>query len=233
MSAQSTEAVPGSATLAPSEVMCLYGALVAPKSGKPALDTPRLPDPATFNEQQLGTMVVATAMLTLEQRGSIRLHEEQKKALFGLRKKDLLYVTATDTTPGLADGCWEMLVYQRLLKAKDRTGDVADVVYGVLSTDADDPWHLVFDVALRGLAGRQLLTITDKKVALIFHFKRYALPESTADLAQVQEVQASQQLLTTTERERPAVWAKLTKEIASGVGRRQETDDGPDFSGPD
>jgi hypothetical protein len=215
--------------------MCLYGALVAPKKGKPALDTPQLPDQAALNETQLGTLLVATAILALEQGGSIRLHEEQKKVLFGLRKKELLYITGTDTSPNLATGCWESLVYERLLKAKERTGDVADVVYGALGKTVDEPWHLIFDVALRGLAARNLLTITDKKVALIFHSKRYVLPESTAALAAGQGVQAAQQLLATAEQERPAIWAKLSREIAAGVSRRQASDDndGPDFSGPD
>lgn len=229
MSAQSTETILGSATLAPSEVVCLYGALVAPKKGKPALDTPQLPDRATSNETQFGSKLVATAVLTLEQRGSIRLHVEQKKVLFGLRKKDLLYMTATDTSPNMAAGCWETRVYERLLRAKEQTGDLRDVVYGVLGTDADDPWHLVFDVALRGLAARNLLTITDKKVALIFHSKRYVLPESTSALAAQAGVQASQQLLATTEQERPEIWTKLTEEIAAGVRLRQASDD----SGPD
>jgi hypothetical protein len=229
VSTSPTQTIPGSATLAPSEVLSLYGALVAPRKGKPALETPQLPDHSTFNETQLGVMLVAAAMLTLEQRGSVRLHQEQKKVLFGLRKKELLYMTATDTAPNMAVGCWETLIYERLLKAKERTGDVADVVYGVLATDGDQPWHLIFDVTLRGLARRQLLTIADKKVALIFHSRRYVLPESTAALAQAQDVPSIRQLLTQTEQERPAVWAKLAQEIANGVGRRQETDD----SGPD
>lgn len=212
------------APLAPSELIYLNGEQFASKA--------RLNNIELFNGEkvasdQLGQAMMAAAILANEAAGTIRLEVRKKKALFGLRKVDALYVEPV-ATANWPEGSLEAqigLIAPQLTDANKPRNEVSTILYQWMQEDAPAPWLWAAQLVRQTLAQRGLLdTVTEKKLK-IFNTTRHTLPESTAALAAELPLAPVQELLETCQKTRPEVWKLLTKDIKAAISRRTEADD--------
>lgn len=208
--------------LAPSELVLLKGDQFAKKV---MLGNIRLlHTDASVSVSQLGEAVLAAAILASEQAGGLRLELRQKKAMFGLRKVQVLYAVPTGAEIPWPDHSLEAQVCPIAKRLQpDGSGDeVSNILYAYLRQDSGSPWQSALELVMQGMAARGVLDAVEKKTLKVFTTTDYRLPENTAVLAAKQPIEPLQGLLRACERERPEVWQGLVKELKSAVKARTE-----------
>ncbi|MCL5947362.1 MAG: hypothetical protein M1298_05025 [Chloroflexi bacterium] len=222
-----TAGVLAGAALAPSEICYLFGTHFAGKGNAPA-PAPHLPDHKDVDIDKLVVDLLAVALLASEQVGALRLELRQGKALFGLRKVNQVFVTATETSTPFFKGSWEAKLYTQAAKSKERTSELANLVF-MLVPESTSPFGEVIGLLLVGMNARGLLDVLETTKLKVFHSKRFQLKESTSTLATQQPLDAVKALLNTSQQGRPELHKLLLEGIRRGVSRSEKSDDyGPD-----
>lgn len=214
------------AVLTPSEVVLLNGSRFAGKPG--FLDKWKVLGTDTeVSRRELVLNAYAAALLAGDAAGDLRLEVRGKKALLGLRTVQTLYAepgTATAWPAGCVEGAFRS--WAERLRVKNRH-QLVDILDAWQETDVTSPEDRALNLINQGLATRGLLQVIEEKKLKVFTVRRYALPESTAALAQAAagEVEA---LLKKCQQERPELWRLLTSHIALALKRRIEQQDSGD-----
>lgn len=173
----------------------------------------------------LAVALLAAAVLADEKAGAIRLEVGQKKALFGLRKKEALFLRPAQPAAFPAPSP-ETRVAEA---ARAAQGDVVEVVRAWLGEDSPTPYHAVISRVEEGLATRGLFEVEEVRHLKVFRAQRYKAPESTRQLAGAVRAEEAKALLEAARRERPEVWALLESGIRDGIkSRTEQSDSGPD-----
>lgn len=219
-------------TLSPSDVVYfnassftgLVGKAKSVMAGKTGLVYAEEKVPAA----DLGTALLATALLANEQAGAVRLEMREKKEVLGLKTVQTLYVEPTGEQPAWPVGSLEARFLEAVPRSTSRELD--DVYYQMYAEDASLPWHQIAFLVVDGLKTRQLLQTIEKKRLKIFKSTEVVVPDSTRALAAGADVEPARALISSAQA-RPDFWEIVTREIGQAVNRRKEMDtsDGPDF----
>lgn len=218
-----------STAFAPSELVLLHGDQFA-KKGRLG-NSKLLHTTADVSTEELARAILAAALLSVEQVGSVRLEVQEKKAWLGLRTVQTIYVepqSADFTWPkgSLESRIYEVADFGRLGKPKH---EVAHIVSELIGEDSTNPWGMVIERVKAGLAARELLEISEKKTLRVFTTREYLLPDAVRAQAAAQEVAPLHQLLRGAEQKRPDVWRLMQEHIRTAIGWRTERDDDNDF----
>jgi hypothetical protein len=218
-------------TLAPSEVIVLHGAAFAePKRGLSLhdVDFELVQEGKKVSARQLGQTVLAAALIANEQVGVVRLEVREKKALFGLRKVNALYVE-----PGTAGSSWPANSIEaqiRPLAEATKPGkpkEVKDVVVDLLRQDTSNPWHSTAVLVKEGMGARDLLESAQRKTMKIFSVAYWKLPEDSKLVEQTEsDVAAVKAMLADYQQSQPEKWKLLVSQIESAIAFRTESDSG-------
>jgi hypothetical protein len=210
--------------LTPSEVVFLNGELFAKKAMLGNVDL--LHSDEKVSLAQLGSTIVAAAILGCEQAGAFHLEVRERKATLGLRKVRELFAVPAKPRENLPEGSLEaeFADLATYLLQKDKN-DVYTMLYTWLRQDAMSPWNTALELVKAGMAQRSLLDATEEKKLKLFKVTRYSLPERTTRLAKGQSVEPVKALLENSKRTRPEVWKELELGIKKAIAARTESSD--------
>jgi hypothetical protein len=215
--------------LTPSEVVFLNGEQFAEKVKLGNIDLLHSDEKVSIS--QLGTTILATAILACERAGAFRMEVRERKATLGLRKVRELFAVPAQPEQNLPEGSLEadFADLANYLAQKNKN-DIYTLLYTWLQKDALSPWNTVLELLQAGMARRGLLEATEEKKFKLFKVTRYSLPERTAWLVKGQSVGPVKALLETCQRTRPEVWKELESGIKKAIAARTETSK-TDFDG--
>jgi hypothetical protein len=219
-------------SLAPSEVVALRGELFASPAG--VLNSWKVVGTETkVSGPPLAQNMLAAAFLAVEQAGDVHLVQDKKKATLGLREVDTVLVVPTGQSVHWPAGSMEARI---ITSAGNRQAsgrnNVKDIVYDILESDASLVWDWALRLAHRGLANRGLLNAEVKKGILSSGLANYSLTSAASAALAASSPAAVQQLLQACQKERPALFQLLNKEIKQGFDSRKEASSS-DSGGPD
>lgn len=215
--------------LTPSELVLLNGERFAKKVmlGNVKL----LHSDASVSVAQLGQAILAAAFLANEGLGAVRLEKRKKKAMFGLRKVDSLYVLTgvkdiTWPAPSLESDILSLVPHSQ---EDQERGEVSNIIYAWLREDSGSPWGSAIELVKSNMASRGMLDKIEEKKLKILTTTRYELPQGTMELGAQYPVDSVESLLKSCESGRPDLWKLLTDQIKSAIKSRTEQDDTSDF----
>lgn len=216
-------------TFAPSELVLLNGETFAKKAR--LMNTTLLHSEADVSTEELARAILATAILANEQAGAVRLEVRTKKALFGLRSVQALYVEPTGSDSPWPHGSLEARVGEaaRAGKRNKDRNEAAHVVSALLDEDTQNPWAHAISLVTAGLAERGVLEVVEKKRLKVFTSREYVLPAVTREAAAAEDVSFIQDWLEGTKSQRPEVWKLFQDHIKTAVTWRTESDDDIDI----
>lgn len=194
----------------PSELILLHGQEFAGK-GHPMDMVELLVPKEMVSASQLGSAIMATALLINEQLGCIRFELRTHKILILTRES--LFALPGPTPFNWPPGTLEDRIL-RTVFGGPRT--VKDLVAQVLTGVSYLPWELAARVVKEGLATRGLVSVQKKGFAM-FATQHFILPEQTRALAAQTPSEPIRQLIVWCQQTRADFWAKLANEMGDGV----------------
>lgn len=218
-----TQATPTSAAdvFAPSELVVLFGDQLVPDASMLSSKEEILTSGVRVNSQTLMEKAMHAAVWTLRRDGAIGLEIRQGKALFGLirtRKLHLVRGTASASSP---EGSLEA----HLVEAAGAENELDAVLASFIGQDSNDPPARAIGLMKRGLSGRGLLEVEEKKTLMVFTSVAYVLPASTRELASRHSVLPIKQLLAEVEQTEPELFKAVDKAIDSARVKMTEDSD--------
>ena len=218
-----TQSTPTSAVdaFSPSELVVLFGDQLVPEASMLSSKEEVLTSGVRVNSQSLMEKAMHAAVWTLQRAGAVRLEIRQGKALFGLirtRKLHLVRGTASASYPG---GSLEA----HLVEAAGMEDELDAALAGFIGQDSNDPPARALGLMKRGLSGRGLLEVEEKKTLMVFTTVGYVLPASTRELASRHSVVPIKQLLAEVEQREPELFKAVDKAIDSARVKMTEDSD--------
>jgi hypothetical protein len=217
---QSTPASPAQA-FSPSELVVLFGDQFVPEASMLSSKEEVLTSGVRVNSQTLMERAMHAAVWTLQRAGAIRLEIRQGKALFGLLKTQKLHLV-----PGTASASYpEESLEAHLVEEAAMENELDAVLAAFIGQESRDPAARALGLMKRGLSGRDLLEVEEKKTMMVFTTVGYVLPASTRELASRHSVQPIKQLLAEVEQKEPELFKAVDKAIDSARVKMTEDSD--------
>lgn len=218
-----SQATPASAVdaFSPSELVVLFGDQFVPDASMLSSKEDILTSGVRVNSQTLMERAMHAAVWTLRRDGAIGLEIRQGKALFGLIKTRKLHLVRGTASARYPEGSLE----SHLLEAAGMENELDAVLAAFIGQDSNDPPARAIGLMKRGLSGRGLLQVEEKKTLMVFTSVSYVLPASTRELASRQPVQPIKQLLAEVEQKEPELFKAVDKAIDSARVKMTEVRD--------
>ena len=212
--------------LTPTELALLNGDRFAAK--KMMRNVRLLDGERKVSAVDLGTTLLALAVLANERNGALRLEPRRRKALLGALGMQKLWVDPTPRTAAWPSGTLEARVEEvaRRLAASGRN-DAESVLVDVLATETHDAYAHAVDLVKAGLHARGLLVAEGKKALGLIPYKELRAPAPLLDAARNRDLADVQAALAAGEA-RPDVWKLLRGDIKDAATRQTTQPDGPD-----
>lgn len=174
---------------------------------------------------ELAEAILAAAFIHAEEAGAIRLGAGKASRLFGLRKVDVVEVSAGPNAgafpPGSIEGRLPALV-------ANGAREVERVIHPLLEDDSTWPETLVFSLVQRGMIEAGLLEASKEKRLKVFSVDVVKLPDATRQLAATTPAAPVRERIAQWKAARAGEWEHLRKGIEKGIASRKEAGDGPD-----
>jgi hypothetical protein len=199
---------PAATTLAPSELVVLFGDRFTPEAGMLASKEEVLTSGARVNSEKLMNAAVAAAVWAAHRAGAVRLEMRQGKALFGLVKTQKLHVAPGSGASPFPAHTLESAIVQ----AAQSAPALQALLQGWIGTEVTDVPARVLGMIKDGMAQRGLLEREQRKTMMVFTTTAYTLPDATKAAAERASLDAVQSLLRDAERE-PELAKAVQKDI--------------------
>jgi len=210
--------------LTPSEVVFLNGEVFAKKATLGNVQLLHSDEKVSLN--QLGQVILTTAILAGEQAGAFLLEVQERKAMLGLRKVRKLFAVPANARETLPEYSLEVTLSDLAFRLKpEDKNDICTIFYTWLRRDSFTPWNAALDLIKAGMEKRGMLEAEDVKRLKIFTETIYTIPERTARLIRGQSVEPVKALLDNCSRTRPEVWKLLESGIKKAISDRTESSD--------
>lgn len=210
------------AKLAPSELVLLNGDRFA---GKSRIGNVKLPqNGATVSAEDLGQIILATALLACEKASVIRLEVRKKNTLLGLRKVDALYVDPLKNMDDWPKHSLESEIYSLAVRLRDDKSNnkVTNIIHEWLGENSGSPWQQAIELVQSGMADRGALARIQERRKKVLKTTCYKMTVSTARQAAEQPLEPIIGLLEECQHVRPYVWQLLISEMKSAINSRTE-----------
>lgn len=212
---------PAFQTFSPSELVVLFGDQFVPEASMLSSKEEILTTGAKVGSQALMEKAMHAAVWSLRREGAVRLEIRQGKALFGLMKTQKLFLRpGTESASHPADS-----LEAHLVEAAGMEGELDAALAAFIGQDSHDPAARVLGLIKRGLSGRGLLEVEEKKTMLVFTTVGYVLPASTRELASRAPADSIQRLLAEVEQKEPELLKAVDKAIDSARVKMTEDSD--------
>ncbi len=172
------------------------------------------------NRVELVQHLLAAAFLANEAAGLMRLELRQKKVLFGLGSKPVLFADPTGRPANWDGPCLEADLLEAATRAAN--SEVASIVSAWLGRDYSDPYDEVLGRLKSDLAERGLLDMQEERKLKIFVTRSFSLPGETRAFLAAQSLAPLTALLQGCQSSRPQVWQELLVQVKKAVDSRQE-----------
>lgn len=226
MASDDPAAILTAAPLAPSELALLNGErftraqVLLGATGDPQVML--LHADVNVSARQLGSALLAIAVLANNQARAIRLEPRARKKLFGLSSTDSLFAD-----PGEQDVTWPTGSLEAKIGpladrlAANGENEVQQII-AALVPRSSEPWATVAGLVAHGLNERGLLQSAPIADPDFFDRSRSILPASTKKIAAEQKLGPVEKLLSDYERDQPEQWQRLIDQIEQAI--KQQTD---------
>jgi hypothetical protein len=205
----------------PSELVVLFGDRFVPEASMLSSKEEVLTSGVRVNSQTLMEKAMHAAVWTLHRAGAVKLEVRPGKALFGLVKTKNLHLVPGTASAAYPDGTLEA----HLVEAAGMEDELDDVLAAFIGEDSHDPAARALGLIKRGMSGRDLLEVEEKKTLMVFTTVGYALPASTRELASRQPVDPVKQVLAEAEQREPELYKAVDKAIDSARVKMTESRD--------
>lgn len=218
-----SQATPASTVdaFSPSELVVLFGDQFVPDASMLSSKEEILTSGVRVNSQTLMEKAMHAAVWTLQRAGAVRLEIRQGKALFGLIKTQKVHLVPGTASASYPEGSLEA----HLVEAAGMENELGAVLAAFIGQDSRDPAARALGLMKRGLSGRGLLEVEEKKTMMVFTTVGYVLPASTRELASRHSVQPIKQLLAEVEQKEPELFKAVDKAIDSARVKMTEDRD--------
>ncbi|HWI53446.1 MAG TPA: DUF4339 domain-containing protein [Symbiobacteriaceae bacterium] len=210
--------------LTPSEVVLLFADQFA---GEGSLlkggNWTTLTTGAKVGYTDLTAALLSAALLANEQAGAIRLRMAPKKAMFGLKTVNAIYVEYVQDPPEWPEGSLEWIAVEGMRGMQPR--EAADLFTGMLLMDSSYPHTLAANIASVGLEKRALLSTEEKKKLLIISTMNFRVTDQTRQAMEACPSGPVRQLLDQCRQTRPDIYQGLVEAAAKAIGNRKEYSD--------
>jgi hypothetical protein len=172
--------------------------------------------------RQLGSALLAVALLANNQARAIRLEPRPKKALLGLSSTDSLFAD-----PGGEDVTWPSGSLEAKIRpivdglAAKGENEVKQII-ATLVPRSREPWATIAGLVVNGLGSRGLLDSAPIVDPDLYEKGRWTLSESTRKLAADQKLGPVEQLLSDCERDQTELWQRLNEQIEQAIEGQTE-----------
>lgn len=177
------------------------------------------------DSSELAEAILAAAFVHAEDAGAIRLGAGKASRLLGLRKVDVVEVSAGPNATSFPSGSIEARLPALVAKG---AREVERVVRDLLEEDSTWPETLVFSLVQRGMLDAGLLEASKEKRLKVFSVDVVKLPDATRELAAQTPAAPVRERLAAWKAARGAEWEHVRKGIAKGIASRKEAGEGPD-----
>ena len=205
----------------PSELVVLFGDQFVPEASMLSSKEEILTSGVRVNSQTLMEKAMHAAVWMLQRAGAVRLDVRQGKALFGLLKTRKLHLVPGTGSASVPEGSLE----SHLVEAAGMENELDAVLAAFIGQEAHDPPARAIGLMKRGLYGRGLLEVEEKKTLMVFTSISYVLPASTRELASRHSVEPIEQLLAEGEQKEPELFRAVDKAIDSARVKMTEDRD--------
>ncbi len=218
-----SQATPTSAVdaFSPSELVVLFGDQLVPEASMLSSKEEILTSGVRVNSQTLMEKAMHAAVWTLQRAGVVRLEIRQGKALFGLMKTQKLHLVPGTASASFPEGSLEA----HLVEGAGMEDELDTVLAAFIGQDSNDPPARALGLIKRGLSGRDLLEVEEKKTMMVFTTVGYVLPASTRELASRHSVEPIKQLLAEVEQKEAELFKAVDKAIDSARVKMTEARD--------
>jgi hypothetical protein len=208
--------------LTPSEEALFHADQLVPKGSMLKGKEDALLAEGSVAVKPLAELMFSVAILALEKAGTVRLQHVQRKAMFGLLKKQVVEVHRAGAAAPFPTGTIEALLARQV--PASGAIDAVDLVYHFFTRDMQWPQQLVLDVAKSGLGERGLLKLENTKKMLVFTTVKATVPDEVRAALAGRAPDAVRALVKDAEG-RGELWKHLQAQVQSGLARRTEAPD--------
>lgn len=218
-----TEPAAGTGALTPSEVVLLHAdQFVGEGTMLKGGNWTSLTTGAKVGYLELTQTLLTAALLANEQAGAVRLQMQPKKAMLGLKSKNVAMVEYVQDAQW-PEGTLEWICVEGMRGQKPREAE--DLFTGMLLMDSTYPHTLAGNIAQVGLEKRGLLSTEEKKKLMIISVMNFKVTDQTRAAMAACPPPSVRQLLDQCRQSRPDIFQALAEAAKTALGNRREYND--------